>query len=85
MTATDTTVEQLAFDLRLPSQPAVIEQVAVVFTAVGGRDKGMQVYHVHPDPEWYCADVAARQRKAGMTPDARVMRRVVTCTQWEAM
>ncbi|AII28209.1 hypothetical protein SEA_XAVIA_60 [Mycobacterium phage Xavia] len=76
------TVEQLAFDLTLPSQPAVIEQVAVVFTAVGGRDKGMQVYHVHPDPEWYRADVAARQRKAGMKPDAQVMKRVVTCGPW---
>jgi hypothetical protein len=73
---------QLAFDLTLPSQPAVIEQVAVVFTAVGGRDKGMQVYHVHSDPEWYCAYIVARQRKAGMKPDAQVMKRVVTCGPW---
>ena len=79
------TTQLALFDATLPARPCTYEQVAVVFTSMGGRDKGQQVYHVHPEPAWYRDYLAKRQRAAGITPDARVARRTVTCGEWETM
>ncbi|MGV0793047.1 hypothetical protein [Mycolicibacterium sp. XJ1819] len=72
----------LLFDQTLPVSECVYRQVAVVFTAVGGRDEGRRIYHTHPQPDWYCDYLRGRQRAAGKPADARVMERDVTVGEW---
>jgi hypothetical protein len=79
---------QLALDLTLPTDAVTVEQVAVVFTALGGPNAGELTYATG-DPDWlrFMAEtwLPARAAELGRACDARLMRREIRCGEWEPM
>ena len=80
--------DPVAVDGSLPVEAVTVTQVAVVFTAIGGPDRGIRTCTTHPrnDVEWlrfWRDQVARRQAEAGMAVDARIMRREVTLGPWQ--
>jgi hypothetical protein len=72
----------------VPMLPGHYRQAGVAFTALGGDKKGQLVHHTSPRGDvdwlrWYADFVRERQAAMGVTPDARLQWREVTCGEWQ--